>query len=244
MQEPTLYAGMPGTVPLVSQTQGGSAGLRSKLVLLLVPVLVIALVAGGLTWLQWSSQRGIELGYPVPQVHITPLSSGTALINDNIQFSADGIGRDITYDWNFGDGSYASGPNVSHAYQQLSSDQSNYTYTVTVSVTDPLGRTSSDTTTIRILPPLPTANFSYSEETDYTGVYDQTVDFNAGGSAAGADASIANYIWNFGDGYTDSNGSAQETHYYYYTGTYTVTLVVVDNVGQMSSAYLMTVQVQ
>ncbi len=75
-------------------------------------------------------------------------------------------------------------------------------------------------------------------------VYDQTVDFNAGGSAAGTSASIANYIWNFGDGYTDSNGSAQETHYYYYTGTSTVTLVVVDNVGQPSSAYLMTVEVQ
>lgn len=244
MQEPPLFAGIPGAVSPVGQTQLASTSLRSKLVLLLVPVLTIALIAGGLTWLQWSSQRGIELGYPLPQVHITPLSSGTALINDNVQFSANGTGRDITYFWDFGDGSHASGSVVSHAYQQLSSDQSKYTYTVSVSVTDPLGRTSFDTTTIRILPPVPTASFSYSEEMDYTGAYDQTVDFNAGGSAAGTGASIANYIWNFGDGYTVSNGSAQETHYYFATGTYTVTLVVVDNVGQLSSAYVMTVVVQ
>jgi PKD repeat protein len=250
MQEPTFYGGLPGAVPPVGQmqyrttTQHMSSSLRRKLVLLLVPVLIIAIVAGGLTWLQWASQRGIELGYPVPQVHITPLSSNTALINDNIQFSADGIGRDITYSWDFGDGSTAYGPVVSHAYQQLSGDQNNYTYTVTVSVTDPLGRTSTDTTTIRVLPPAPTANFSYSEETDYTGAYDQYIDFDATSSAAGTDASIANYMWDFGDGYTDDNGSAQETHYYYSTGSYTVTLIVVDNIGQQSSPYQMTIQVQ
>ena len=121
---------------------------QSKLVLLLVPVLVIALVAGPMTWLQWSSQRGIELGYPLPQVHITPLSSGMALINENVQFSADATGRDITFDWDFGDGS------------------------------------------------------------------------------------------------NDSNGSSHETHYYGSTGSYNVTLVVVDSVGQQSSVYQMTVQVQ
>src|SRR5438105_13931878 len=110
MQEPTLFAGMPVPVPTANQVLRGSTSLRSKLVFLLILVLVIALVAGGLTWLQWSSQNGIELGYPLPQVHITPQSSGTALINDNIQFSADGIGRDITYQWDFGDGSRASGP--------------------------------------------------------------------------------------------------------------------------------------
>ena len=250
MQEPTFYVGMPGAVPPIGQMQHGtttphaSTSLRSKLVFLLVFVLLIAIVAGGLAWLQWAAQRGVDLGYPVPQVHIAPLSSNTALINDNVQFSANGIGRDITYSWDFGDGSSASGAVVSHAYQQLSGNQNNYTYTVTVSVTDPLGRSSSDTTTIRVLPPAPTANFNYNEETDYTGAYDQYMDFNATSSTAGTDASIANYMWDFGDGSTDPNGSAQETHYYYSTGTYTVTLIVVDSIGQQSSPYQMTVQVQ
>ena len=230
MQEPTFFAGKPTSMPAPnSQMQQASSRLRSKLVLVLVPVLVIALVAGSLTWLQWASQRGITLGYPAPQVHIEPLASGTALLNANIQFSADVTGRDLNYSWDFGDGTYDSGPIVSHAYQQLSGEQNNFTYTVSVSVTDPLGRSSSDATTIRVLPPLPTVTFTYSEETGYYG-YDQTIDFNTSGSVIGT--STATYSWTFGDGNSDPNGSSTETYTYYSPGTYVVTLVITDEAGQ------------
>src|SRR5205807_5303681 len=109
----------------------------NRLVLVVLPVLTAALIGGSLYWLQWASQRGVTLGYPLPQVHITSVYSGPLLVRQSTQFSAEASGRDLTYAWDFGDGSGDTGSSVSHAYQN------NGDFTVTVRVSDAIGQTST-----------------------------------------------------------------------------------------------------
>lgn len=227
MQEPRAYAGMP-----MGGQQYASAptALQSRLLLLALPVVVVVLVATGIAWLQWAAQRGVALGYPTPQVHIMSLPSNSLLINHDIQFSADGSGRDLTYTWDFGDQTTASGPSVSHTYQ------SNGNFTVTVTVTDAIGHTSTDTLAVSAVSPAPTASFTYSVGSS------GYVYFDASNSAADPSTSIDSYSWDFGDGGTDFNRySSQESHYYSSPGTYTVTLIVTDVAGQRSPPYTATV---
>jgi PKD repeat protein len=154
---------------------------------------------------------------------------------------ANSPGRDLVYSWDFGDGTTATGAAVSHSYQQTP-ESNNFTYSIGVTVRDPLGRTSSDTVNLKVLPQKPTAAFTYSEETDYYyGQYDQYMDFDA--SASTFHTQYATYSWDFGDGGSDGTQAASDKHYYSNTGTYTVILTVTDGAGQ-TSTFNMSVSVQ
>ena len=229
-------------MPLSASGQGRVSGaFRSQLVLLLLPVLILLLVGASSLGLQIASHQGLELAYPTPNVHITSMPSGTITVGDQVSFAADSPGRDLVYKWDFGDGGTATGPSVNYTYQQLN-ESNNFTYTVTVTVSDVLGRTSSSSTQVRVLPPPPTANFSYTEETDYYGNYTQIIDFNASGSSIGTQS--ATYNWDFGDSATDSTSNPTDSHTYASTGSYTVTLTITDSAGQTSNAYSLTITVQ
>lgn len=227
MQGPAMNVDMP--FPTQPLQQPGASGKSRTWILALVSLLVIALVATGMSWLQWASQRGLSLGYPPPGVRLTAQPSGNLLLNQSYQFSADSQGRDLTYDWNFGDQSSASGPVVNHAFQ------SNGNYTVSVTVTDAIGQRSTASTQVAVLPPPPQASFSFS-----VGYYGY-VSFDASYSTADSSTSIASYDWNFGDGATDHTSYSQDSHTYSYYGTYTVTLTVTDGTGQQSAPYQATV---
>jgi YD repeat-containing protein len=67
----------------------------------------------------------------------------------------------------------------------------------------------------------------------YNGVPGQNTVFNGAGSFD-SDGSVASYSWNFGDGGTAMGVSP--THAYTASGTYTVTLTVIDNLGAQGSA--------
>jgi hypothetical protein len=81
----------------------------------------------------------------------------TALVDEEIDFdgldSVDytnvtgGAGQIVSYAWTFGDGETASGPEVSHAYDEAG------TYTVTLTVTDDDGSQDTDTKTITVNEP-------------------------------------------------------------------------------------------
>lgn len=222
MDNPLMYM---VDVPTQTHRQGLTAGFYNRAVGILLVVLITLLVGGNLFWLQWSSQRGITLGYPKPNVQITSASTGTSLLGSTLQFSAQSPGRDITYTWAFGDGSVGYGPTVAHAFT------ANGTFNVSVTAYDTINQSSTITTSVVIVPPAPQAVFTIAS------IYYGYVTFDASGSAADPSTSIANYSWNFGDGNSDSNGSYLEYHTYYYSGTYQVTLVVTDATGQTSSAY-------
>ena len=134
--------------------------------------------------------------------------------------SSDADGSIASYAWSFGDGTTASGVVVTHVYA------SSGTYTVTLSVTDNLGASTSAVQRLTVTPlaPLnvsPVASFS-------SGTNNLTATFDARASLD-TDGSIASYAWSFGDG-TLATGSTA-IHAYAAAGSYTVTLVVLDNLG-------------
>lgn len=198
-------------------------------------VLVVMSVSGGLAWLQNATQRAIKLGYPQPQIHLNPLSDSVVRLHSNVQFSTHWVGRELSYYWNFGDQNIdTSGPTVSHAYQ------SNGNFTVTISVTDPTGQVSNDSMNIQVMPPPPSASFVVTTSGGYSYVY---ATFDASSSVADSSTSISSYYWDFGDGNRDSTSSPQDYHYYYYSGTYTISLTVVDALGQSSNVYTQSISI-
>lgn len=134
------------------------------------------------------------------------------------------------YRWNFGDGAGASGQFATHAYAQAGS------YPVTLEVVDHFGRRALTAQQITVGAGVgPTAFFNFSPTEP---VANQTISFNATGSTASAGRQIVSYAWDFGTGAGLQPGGATITHRYTAPGTYTVTLVVTDDVGKTSSTSL------
>lgn len=157
----------------------------------------------------------------------------TALVGNAITFagtatdpgSTDQAG--LSYNWEFGDGTEAGGPIVSHSYAQAG------TYTARLSVTDKDGARGSDTVAVQIttVNQPPTANIQGPSD----GVVGESLSFDGNGSTD-PDGSIAVYAWNFGDGATGSGPNV--AHTYNAAGSYDVTLTVTDNNGIGGSTIL------
>jgi PKD repeat protein len=180
--------------------------------------------------------RSVALHLVRPGV-ITPPSSGlvasfamspdSPIIGDDIVFDASASvasgNRTITsYSWNFGDGRTASGKLVSHHYSDPG------TYAVTLTVTDDLGRQSAASKSLTLGANAPTAAILFSPSDPSVG---QAVHFNGLTSAPAVGRTIEEYHWNFGDGKPDATGPTPE-HTFDESGTYNVTLTVVDDLGQ------------
>jgi PKD repeat protein len=84
-----------------------------------------------------------------------------------------------------------------------------------------------------ILPPAgsPTASFTFSPTAPATGA---SVFFDGSASQPGTNASIASYVWTFGDG--ASTSGVAPAHRFENPGTYVVTLTVTNDRGLSSSA--------
>ncbi len=135
--------------------------------------------------------------------------------------SSDPDGTIASYAWNFGDGATGSGATPTHTYA------AGGVYTVTLTVTDNDGASSTCETTANInTPPVCDAGGPY------TGTTGQPVSFDGTGSSD-PDGTIVSYSWNFGDGATGSG--ATPTHTYAAGGVYAVTLTVTDNDGASST---------
>jgi parallel beta-helix repeat protein len=160
----------------------------------------------------------------------------TAAIAQTISFdgskSSDADGTIDFYRWNFGDGSSdILKKSSTHIYSSAG------TYTVTLTVADNDGRSSTTTTTATIVSTiipnvLPTAVITYA------GVLtpEQMLIFS-GSSSVDSDGTIANYSWNFGDGTTGYGVTAM--HLYSTKGTYTVILTIIDDDGGTNSISLL-----
>ena len=136
----------------------------------------------------------------------------------------------VQYAWSFGDGGSAVGVTATHTF--ISSG----TYVVTLTVTDSSGERDTAIQTL-VFNTAPTAAFVVSPTDPQIG---QAVSFNAASSTPTAGRTIVSYVWNFGDSPGGTGVSA--THTYLTAGTYTITLVVTDNVGQTgTSASTLTV---
>ena len=139
--------------------------------------------------------------------------------------SSDSDGSIAGYAWNFGDGSTATNSAVWHQFNTAGS------YLVTLVVTDDDGATDTVSQTVVVGSPnqSPVAAFSYTPTNPGVGAW---IQFN-GAASSDADGTIASYVWNFGDGSSDTGSVAW--HFYSAAGTYLVTLTVTDDDGATHS---------
>ena len=145
-----------------------------------------------------------------------------------IQFNGSGSydleGAVDNYQWNFGDNSFGSGPAPAHIYNTAG------TYTVTLTVTDDTGLTTTGSTTATIYPAankMPVPNIAGA----YSAVTGTATQFSAAGSFD-PDGSITQYKWDFAGLGTGSGPTPSFT--FTNTGIHLVSLTVTDNVGAKS----------
>ena len=150
-------------------------------------------------------------------------SAETVYTGEVITFDAsssyDPDGTIISYFWDFGDGTTATGATADHAYVE------DVVYTVTLTVTDDDGASSSVSAAKTVLNSPPVASFTENATTVFTG---EVIRFDASGSYD-LDGSIISYLWDFGDG-TIAVGVTVD-HAYADNGNYTVILAVTDDDG-------------
>ncbi len=152
-------------------------------------------------------------------------SSTASVIGETVSFSTC-TDESVTYEWDFGDGTTATGSEVSHTWDEPG------TYAVRLTARDDRGEDTTtraitiDPPTITIAPedaPIPVACFNVTSATVQVG---QPVSF----SNCSDDAS--SYNWSFGDGQTSTWEAP--THYWSRPGTYMVE-VTAEGPGGMHS---------
>lgn len=141
--------------------------------------------------------------------------------------SASPNGIIVSYDWDFGDGTTASGKTVDHTFTEKG------IYRVTLTVTDSDGKVGTIYHNVQVLSLRPHADFTYSPYMTPTG---QPVYFDASDSYD-PDGEIVEYLWDFGDGTTDQGEYVD--HIYTSAGgsgtSYPVKLTVIDDDGMQGS---------
>ncbi len=160
-----------------------------------------------------------------PRVNQAPVASFTDHCSQ-LDCGFDGTGSTddagiVTYAWNFGDSSSATGATASHSYAVAGS------YPVTLTVTDAGGLASSQTSTVAVTAPVnkaPVGRFTYS----CTAARLCTLD----GSTSTDDVAVVLYTWTFGA--TGAGGTATgvtTTRSCSKAGSFVVNLIVTDGGG-------------
>ncbi|WP_390847153.1 beta strand repeat-containing protein [Anabaena cylindrica] len=138
----------------------------------------------------------------------------------NFSATATDPGNDLTYTWNFGDGTNAViGQNVNHIFAEDGS------YIVTLTVSDTNGGTTSETLSVQVNNAAPIITNISGDSNINEGA---TANFTATATDPGNDT--ITYTWNFGDG-TDAIIGENINHIFTEDGIYTVTLTVSDSEG-------------
>jgi PKD repeat protein len=136
--------------------------------------------------------------------------------------STDPRGKPLTYAWNLGDGSIATGVSPVHTYAIVGP------VTVSLTVTDTSGLSSTATASGTVEPGTPVANAGGP----YAGTATVSVSFSASGTTD-PQAETLTYAWNFGDGSVLATG-VNANHTYRMPGTYTVS-VTATNTSNLSA---------
>lgn len=205
----------------------------------------------GVLTMLWGAFWLVGLWFLGPRL-VTEVQYGSLIITDpvdtigltspvTISFDASQIPVDtdvysiLSYSWNFGDGSTATGQTVTHEYTQKAEGNGVYTVTLNVEYMDLKSGESFDyeeTTQVVIENELTAASFVANPD---SGEVPLTVEFDAT-SSFDPDGEIVSYEWDFdGDGrYDDAEGEIVE---YEFTqeGNYDVSLRVTDNNGESAT---------
>jgi RHS repeat-associated protein len=150
--------------------------------------------------------------------------SGEVLVFDAAG-SSDPDGDALSIAWNFGDGTSASDPTVTHAYSAPGR------FPINLTVTDGRGGTDTESLVVTVVqpnrPPTANAGTAASGTVGTPFVFDGTATIDPDGDEL-------SFSWDFGDG--TSGAGATASHAYDSAGTFTVTLTVDDGRGGVHSA--------
>ena len=175
-----------------------------------------------------NDHRTLDVTVDTPPTAAFSPPAGALAPGSQASFNASGSsaaagGSIAGYSWDFGDGATSSLPSPSHSYGSPGH------YTVSLTVTDDLGVTSTTTTHSVTVDAAPVASFSASPNPASVG---PSVAFNGTGSSDTL-GTIVSYSWEFGDDATGSGPAA--SHRYAAPGPYTVTLKVTNDAGQTAT---------
>jgi gliding motility-associated-like protein len=155
----------------------------------------------------------------LPQVNFTSnRNSGCAtLCVDFVDNSSASIGSISSWNWNFGDGSFASSQQANHCFSSPGS------YNISVTVVSTIGACTNTLTKNNFITVFanPTADFISNPEEPT--VLDATIDFVDLSSS-----DVVSWNWSFGDGEALSGANSNPSHFYASeeAGTYEVQLIV------------------
>lgn len=178
--------------------------------------------------------NGIITENPIAVLVAAPLSGRSPLtVHFDARQSRDPAGQPLTYSWNFGDGTTATGDTVSHTFI------GSRTFTVTLRATNPLnGRFGEATVDVVLENNSPRAVIAANPQ---SGAAPLNVRFSAADSSdTETPANQLIYRWNFGDNTTAGDGVPGSTievdHLYIQPGTYNAVLTVTDDGGKSATA--------
>lgn len=169
--------------------------------------------------------------YPIVIINETAnfiTSADTVCKYTAVGFSATGNnpGNVASFIWDFGDGNSASGQNIAHTYMQSGN------YTVRLIVTDIQGCADTMTRSLPVRVNGPAAAFTPGTSASCLLT---AINFTDNSTNDGQHP-ISLWIWNYGDGISDTLTAPPFQHTYAAPGSYTVSLKVIDNVGCYDSA--------
>jgi parallel beta-helix repeat protein len=162
-------------------------------------------------------------GTPVASFTWTPsIPKVGELVTFDASSSAPYGGTITTYEWDFGDGEYATGQIVTHAYANAG------TYTVTLNVTDSEGLWDIEAREIQVVQPHgPEAKFTWTPLSPRTG---EAIEFDASASLSGWNGThempITEYRWDFGGGIKITTSTPILYYSFISPGIYYATLTV------------------
>jgi PKD repeat protein len=167
---------------------------------------------------------------PLAVINGTSSAIAGQTVNFNARSSQVAEGSHLTnYDWDFGDGTTASGLDVSHAYANAG------VYGVTLTVVDDKGLSGSTVQQIQIFeaqqpdqPPIPVIDAPSQARINET--------FTVDSSRSVSTNPIVRSSWDFGDGNRIDN-AVRAQHSYQVPGTYRIRLTVEDNQGLKADAF-------
>lgn len=136
-----------------------------------------------------------------------------------------------TYSWDFGDGTKGNGQFVTHIYTEAGQ------YTVTLYVTDSTGNIATDEH-LKITVRGSTGLSATAQASTTSGKVPLQVDFLA---VAQGGVPPYTYIWNFGDGSSETTTSTTISHTYTQAGTFTAQLTVKDAINSQATAPAITI---
>jgi outer membrane protein OmpA-like peptidoglycan-associated protein len=189
---------------------GAGTGFRDE-----VPFDVLGMVGAGVRFWFRPGVIPVEATIDCPAtLEVGQPGTFTAFINE------DATGP-LTFTWNFGDGTTATGLVVTKTYNEPG------TYTVTFTAEGPVN-VDTETCVVTVTPvPVPDLEIIACTATPMTADVGQTITFS--GQVRGG-VTPRTYHWDFGDG-NEATNQLTVTHSYDEVGTYTATLTVTDAEG-------------